>query len=100
MLQEVEKDVSNYCKICTKHFSTDNAYESHMRSKRHRDTVLKQAKKQNKKNKWTAKEDNKVAPVKDKGGGDGQMEAAGGKDEKDEMEEGGCFRQWDVPDSL
>ncbi|KAK2185871.1 hypothetical protein NP493_220g01020 [Ridgeia piscesae] len=86
--EEVEKDVSNYCQICTKHFSTDNAYESHMRSKRHRDTVLKQAKKNNKKNQWTRKEEDKVAAVKDRGGGDGQMEAAGGKDEKEEeMEE-------------
>ena len=96
----MEKDVSNYCKICTKHFSTDNAYESHVRSKRHRDTVLKQAKKTNKKNRWTGKEEDKVAAVEDSGGGDGQKEAAGGKDEKEEMEEGGCFREWGVPDSL
>jgi pre-60S factor REI1 len=32
---------SNYCKLCKKHFSTVNSYESHVRSKKHREQLLK-----------------------------------------------------------
>ena len=32
---------SNYCMYCKKHFSTDNSYASHLRSKRHKDQLSK-----------------------------------------------------------
>ncbi|KAI0226675.1 C2H2-type domain-containing protein [Lamellibrachia satsuma] len=85
--QEVEKDVSNYCQVCTKHFSTNNAYESHMRSKRHRDTMVKQAqsKTKNERNRRRKKGGEEDAGTVTGGGGDGdaKMEAVSGKEEED-----------------
>lgn len=93
-MQEVEKDVSNYCQVCTKHFSTNNAYESHMRSKRHRDTMVKQAqsKTKNERNRRRKKGGEEDAGTVTGGGGDGdaKMEAVSGKEEED-IEEGGLF---------
>ena len=35
----VEKDTRRICEACKKHFTSENSYESHLRSRRHRETV-------------------------------------------------------------
>jgi len=37
-------DTSCACQTCGKHFSTANAYDNHLKSKKHRETVAKQEK--------------------------------------------------------
>ncbi|XP_077978155.1 cytoplasmic 60S subunit biogenesis factor ZNF622-like [Glandiceps talaboti] len=43
--EEAEKDTSSQCKICNKHFNTQNAYENHMKSKKHKEIEAKITKK-------------------------------------------------------
>ncbi|XP_070565993.1 cytoplasmic 60S subunit biogenesis factor ZNF622-like [Ptychodera flava] len=43
--EEATKDTSSQCKICSKHFNSQNAFENHMKSKKHRETESKLAKK-------------------------------------------------------
>ena len=92
---------SNYCQTCAKHFSTVNAYDSHIRSKKHRDTMLKPIKK--KKNRQKKKVDEgagasndaekveeKIAGTgdsKDEGKMEEKVEATGGKEEEMEAKE-------------
>ncbi|KAL5007591.1 hypothetical protein ScPMuIL_016397 [Solemya velum] len=38
-----EKDVSAMCEICGKHFNTQNAYQNHLQSKKHKDAEAKRA---------------------------------------------------------
>ncbi|KAJ8024534.1 hypothetical protein HOLleu_34467 [Holothuria leucospilota] len=38
---EAERDTSTFCKICGKHFNTENAYSNHLQSKKHKETEAK-----------------------------------------------------------
>ena len=33
---EAQKDTATMCKVCSKHFNTENAYSNHLQSKKHR----------------------------------------------------------------
>jgi pre-60S factor REI1 len=41
---EKDVDTSCYCKACSKHFSSSNAYQNHVRSKKHFDQIAQQEK--------------------------------------------------------
>ncbi|XP_006814072.1 cytoplasmic 60S subunit biogenesis factor ZNF622-like [Saccoglossus kowalevskii] len=43
--EEVDKNTTSQCKICNKHFNSQNAYDNHMKSKKHKETEAKITKK-------------------------------------------------------
>ena len=47
---QLEEKQSQYCTICHKHFASDKSFESHLRSRKHKDIVEKQNKKASIKN--------------------------------------------------
>lgn len=40
-LEEEQKTQSMVCQLCSKHFSTENAYQNHIQSKKHRELAAK-----------------------------------------------------------
>lgn len=40
-LEEEQKTQSMVCQLCSKHFSTENAYQNHIQSKKHREVAAK-----------------------------------------------------------
>ena len=69
-MAESDKDTSSYCQLCGKHFSTQNAYDNHLQSKKHKETYAKheaklekEAQKQKQKNQ---EKDNVVVQNNDK----------------------------------
>ncbi|KAI8971555.1 C2H2 type zinc-finger-domain-containing protein [Mycotypha africana] len=56
---ESVKENNNYCKACRKSFRSTHQYDNHIQSKKHKDTVAKEAAK-------ASKENNSSTPVSDK----------------------------------
>lgn len=41
-VEEQAQDTSGHCSTCNKHFGTKNAYDNHVKSKKHRDALAKE----------------------------------------------------------